>query len=264
MKSIEQEIKEKKSIAVMFSGGVDSSLLAKLAHDALGKDAIAITVISPLIPQRETEETKEIAKGIGIEQDTIELNELEDPYFATNSIDRCYRCRTLRNGRVNEWAEKRGIRTIADGLNHDDLNDYRPGIKASTEIWHPFVEYCMGKEEIRNRAKALGLKNWNKPSNACLASRLPYNFGLTRERIDMVEKAEKFLIRIGFKEVRVRCFPFGLASIETNEIEKAISSKENIVSTLRSFGFFFVDLDMEGFQSGKLNRTVTSIDEKHA
>ncbi len=257
MRSIEQEIKDKKSVAVMFSGGVDSTLLAKLAHDALGKDAIALTVVSPLIDPREIEEAKEIAENIGIEQTLIELNELDDPYFTSNPPDRCYRCRILRNIRVKEWAEERGIRTIADGLNYDDLKDYRPGIKASADVWHPFIELCMGKEEIRERAKALGLKNWNKPGNACFASRFPYNFELNKEKVDLVRKSENFLIEMGFRSVRVRYFPFNLASIETEDIEKALLFRAEIVSALRSFGFSFVALDLEGFQSGKLNRTVT-------
>jgi uncharacterized protein len=258
LEKIKEAIKERKKIVVMFSGGVDSTLLAKLAYDAIGENAIAVTIDSPVIPRSEIKEAKQLAELIGIKHKIIKLDELKSRHLIENPANRCYLCRKLRDAVIRKWAKERGFEIIADGLNYSDLGDYRPGIKASTEdgIWHPFIEFQVTKEEIREYSRLLGLPTWDKPSIACLCSRFPYEFGVTKEKLEKVEEAEEFLKSLDFKEVRVRYFPYDLALVEVDNVEKALKEKDVIVNQLRTLGFLFVSLDLEGFRSGKLNRTI--------
>jgi uncharacterized protein len=260
LQRISEAIKSKKKLVVMFSGGVDSTLLAKLAYEALGKNAVALTIDSPVIPRKEIEEAKNLANLIGIRHEFIELNELKSRHLIENPPDRCYLCRKLRDNIVKNWARENGFDVIADGLNFSDLQDYRPGVKASTEdgIWHPFIDFEVTKEEIREYSRKLGLPTWDKPAMACLCSRFPYGFGLNEERVRMVEKAENFLRELGFREVRVRFFPYKTAVIEAgrDEMELLMGKRTDIVLALQKIGFSFVTLDLEGFASGKLNRTI--------
>ncbi len=255
---VEEAIKNKGRLLVLFSGGSDSTLLAKLAYDVLGENAVAVTIDSPVIPRSEVKESRRLAGMIGIEHNIITLDELKSEHLIKNPPDRCYLCRKLRDEVVRKWADKRNFETIADGLHHSDMSDYRPGLKAATEdgIWHPFTEFKVTKESIKQYSRALNLETWHKPSMACLASRFAYGFGLTRDRVERVEKAEEFLRGLGFKEVRVRYFPYDLASVEVDDLKKACQKKEEIVTHLRALGFSFVSLDLEGFKSGKLNRTI--------
>ncbi|AIY87339.1 MULTISPECIES: ATP-dependent sacrificial sulfur transferase LarE [unclassified Thermotoga] len=260
LQRISEAIKSKKKLVVMFSGGVDSTLLAKLAREVLGKNAVALTIDSPVIPRKEIEEAKNLANLIGIRHEFIELNELKSRHLIENPPDRCYLCRKLRDNIVKNWARENGFDVIADGLNFSDLQDYRPGVKASTEdgIWHPFIDFEVTKEEIREYSRKLGLPTWDKPAMACLCSRFPYGFGLNEERVRMVEKAENFLRELGFREVRVRFFPYKTAVVEVgrDEMELLMGKRTDIVLALQKIGFSFVTLDLEGFASGKLNRTI--------
>ncbi|HBT99981.1 MAG: PP-loop domain protein [Thermotoga petrophila] len=260
LQRISEAIKSKKKLVVMFSGGVDSTLLAKLAREVLEKNAVALTIDSPVIPRKEIEEAKNLANLIGIRHEFIELNELKSRHLIENPPDRCYLCRKLRDNIVKNWARENGFDVIADGLNFSDLQDYRPGVKASTEdgIWHPFIDFEVTKEEIREYSRKLGLPTWDKPAMACLCSRFPYGFGLNEERVRMVEKAENFLRELGFREVRVRFFPYKTAVIEAgrDEMELLMGKRTDIVLALQKIGFSFVTLDLEGFASGKLNRTI--------
>ncbi len=149
---------------------------------------------------------------------------------------------------------------LADGLNYSDLSDYRPGLKAADEdhIWHPFIEFSVGKDEIRTLSRDLGLKGWGRPSVACLASRFPHGFAVTPQRVDRVDKAEEYLHSLGFQKVRVRHFPHDLAFVELDSPARAIELRAQITSRLRELGFSFVSLDLEEFASGKMNRTVNS------
>lgn len=256
IKRIKKAIKDKGKLVVMFSGGVDSTLLAKLAYDILGENSIAVTIDSPVIPRGEIEEAKKLAKLIGIKHEIIKIDELKSKHLIENPPNRCYLCRKLRDAAVKKFAKEKGFETIADGLNYSDLEDYRPGVTASTEdgIWHPFIEFRVTKEEIRTYSKLLNLPTWNKPSMACLCSRFPYGFGLTKERIKKVEKAEEFLKDLGFKNVRVRYFPYDFALIEVDDLEKALRERDKIVAQFKTLGFLFVSIDLEGFKSGKMNR----------
>ena len=245
-------------LVVLFSGGLDSTLLSKLAYDVLGKDAAALTIDSAVVPRSEIAAGRALAAEIGIRQHVLLLNELEQEHFKTNPPDRCYHCRKTRDAAAWRWAGENGYPTIADGLSYSDLDDYRPGLKAATEdlIWHPFIEFRVGKKDIREFSRELGLPGWDRPSVACLASRFPHGYPVTRTRVDRVDRAEEYLHGLGFRKVRVRHFPHNLAVVEVDDTERALQHRDLIVSRLRQLGFSFVSLDLEDFASGKMNRTV--------
>lgn len=244
-------------VLVLFSGGLDSSLLAKLAHDALGDDAAALTIDSAVIPRSEALTARQLAADIGIRQHVLEADELGLPHFAANPADRCYHCRKVRDALARRWAEEHGFSTIADGLNYSDLSDYRPGLKAANEdgVWHPFIEFTVSKDDIRAMTRALVLSGWNRPSMACLASRFPHGFAVTQERVERVDRSEEYLRSSGFIRTRVRHFPHDLAVVEVDDPVRAVQMRESIVEHLRAHGFAFVTLDLEDYASGKMNRT---------
>ncbi len=243
----------------MFSGGLDSTLLAKIAYDVLGSEATALTFDSPIIPRHEIEQAKKDARGIGIAHAIIPINELEQiQHFAENPPERCYLCRKKRNELVREWAGEHGFVTIADGMNFSDFDDYRPGMKASVEdqIWQPFVDLRITKDDIRHYSKELGLPAWDKPNTVCLCSRFPYGSHLTKENLWRVEAAEAYLSKLGFTGFRLRSFPYDMAVIELVDPEKALPYRQEIITALKDLGFLFVSLDLEGFVSGKMNRII--------
>ena len=261
MKRIEQlrdAVAARGRLLLLFSGGMDSALLARLAHDALGENAAALTIDSAVAPRSEMAMARTIAAEIGIKHHILRLNELEQEHFKTNPPNRCYYCRKTRDATAWRWAAEHGFETIADGLNYSDLSDYRPGLKAATEdhIWHPFIEFQIGKDDIRRFSRELGITGWERPSMACLASRFPHGYEVTPPRVDRVDRAEEFLRGLGFEKVRVRHFPHNLAVVEVGNAERALQQRDLIVSRLRELGFSFVSLDLEEFASGKMNRTV--------
>jgi len=245
-------------LLVLFSGGLDSALLAKLAHDELGENAAALTIDSAVVPRSEIATSRALAAEIGIKQHMLRLNELEQAHFKSNPRDRCYHCRKARDAAAWRWADERGFEAIADGLSYSDLSDYRPGLIAADEdrIWHPFIEFTIGKDDIRRFTRELGLSGWDRPSVACLASRFPHGFEVTPKRVDRVDRAEEFIRSLGFRSVRVRYFPNDLAVIETDNHAKLVGLRTTVVPRLRELGFSFVSMDLEDFSSGKLNRTV--------
>jgi uncharacterized protein len=257
--AMKEGFRAREKMAVLFSGGLDSTLLARLAYDVLENSVRALTFFTPIIHQEEAAEARMLAELIGIPCDVIAIDEMEeDPAFSLNQPDRCYTCRKIRNRAARSWADTQGIALIADGMNASDLKDYRPGIRASREdgIWQPFVEFGITKDEIREHSRELGLPTWEKPNTVCLCSRIPFGMEITRERLRRVEEAESFLKRLGFAVCRVRYFPLETAVVEIEDMGKALTYKELIVSTLRDMGFLFVTLDLEGFSSGKLNRSI--------
>ncbi|HHE41134.1 MAG TPA: ATP-dependent sacrificial sulfur transferase LarE [Dehalococcoidia bacterium] len=255
-----EAMRERRRLLILYSGGLDSTLLAKLAHDALGSNAATLTIDSALIPRSEISSSKTFAEEIGIDQNIVHPMELEEEHFRMNPPDRCYLCRKARDAVAWQWAREHEFEHIADGLSYSDLSDYRPGLRASTEdrIWHPFIEFKLGKGEIRRLSRELGLSGWDRPSMACLASRFPHGFGIDPVRVDRVDRAEEYLRGLGFTCVRVRHFPYNLAFVEVDDISRAVRMKDEIVARLRELGFAFVSVDLEQFASGKMNRTAVT------
>jgi uncharacterized protein len=247
-------------ILVSFSGGVDSGLLAKVACDVLGDKALSVLLDSKTLPRSERKAAEELAGSLGLNllvADGSAIMQSEE--FARNPSNRCYICKKCSCKVLKKIAEQRGIVCIADGANLSDLQDYRPGIQASDEdgIWHPFAEAGMTKEEIRETARAMGLPFWDKPSSACLASRIPYGEEITEEKLRRVEEAEELLKCMGFGELRVRAHG-RLARIELSpkDLKRALSCRERIAETLKAVGFQYVTLDLEGFRSGSMNEVL--------
>jgi len=256
---LKKAVRDREKMGVLFSGGLDSTLLARLVHDVLGNNVRALTFFSPIIHREEAAEARMLAELIGIPCDVVSIDEMEeDPAFSRNQPDRCYTCRKIRNRVAWNWSQDHGITLIADGMNASDLGDYRPGIRASQEdgIWQPFVEFGITKEEIREYSRQMGLPTWEKSNTVCLCSRIPFGMEITRERLRKVEEAESFLKRLGFPVCRVRYFPLETAVVEIEEFDRALAHKDLIVANLRELGFLFVTLDLEGFSSGKLSRPV--------
>ncbi|MBR2743400.1 MAG: ATP-dependent sacrificial sulfur transferase LarE [Clostridia bacterium] len=245
--------------AVAFSGGVDSTFLLAAAHIALGDRVTALTVRSPLFPERESDEADAFCAREGIKHIVIDIDPFSIPGFAENPPDRCYICKRVLFSRMKEEAERLGIPFVLEGSNADDTGDYRPGMRAVRElgIKSPLLDANLSKSEIRALSKELGLKTWQKPSFACLASRFVYGETITREKLLRIERAERFLFALGFTQVRVRMHG-DTARIETDpsEFSKVLSGAEAIDRELKSLGFLYVTLDLGGYKTGSMNKTI--------
>lgn len=246
-------------VAIAFSGGVDSSFLLKAASDALGSgNVIAITLKAAVNPEGEVVEATELAEFIRVKHIIIDVDVMSIPGFGENPPERCYLCKKAIFGRISEEAQAHGINTVFDGTNADDINDYRPGMRALGElgIISPLRECGLGKSEIRKYSRELGIKTWDKPSMACLASRVPYNEPITEEKLKMVGKAEGLLQAMGFVQFRVRCHG-GIARIEIAPEEMAkilnINIMKDINGKLKGLGFHYVTMDLQGYRTGSLN-----------
>lgn len=261
LKALQQYIKELGSLAVAFSGGVDSMFLLKTAHDVLGERTLAITVKSEAFPARETRETEEFCKREGISQLICECHPLELEAFAKNKKDRCYHCKKELFINITKMAAARGIVFVGEGSNLEDLGDYRPGLKAVRElgILSPLREMGFHKSEIRLLSKEMGLAAWDKPSYACLASRFAYGEQITKEKLSMVEHAENFMREQGFLQVRVRVHG-DVARIEAMPEDFSYflqeEKRERIYQTLKEIGFSYVALDLQGYRSGSMNENI--------
>lgn len=249
------------SAAVAFSGGADSALVAKIARDELGKRAIAVTIDSPMYPASELRQASSVAKEIGIEHVVVKVNPLAEKEFASNPPDRCYLCKLDDLKRIKDIAHRRRLNAIVDGSNADDKQDYRPGLKAKEEldVRSPLAEAEIGKQDVRGISRALKLPTARKSSSPCLASRIPYGEMITREKLAMIEEAEEFLKAKGFETVRVRMHG-DIARIEVDPKDIARLSSAGtriaIAKKLRSLGFAYVALDLEGYRTGSLNEVL--------
>ncbi|MDI6855678.1 MAG: ATP-dependent sacrificial sulfur transferase LarE [Candidatus Thermoplasmatota archaeon] len=261
LRFLKELIKARKNLLVAFSGGVDSTLVAKVAYDALGTNALAVTADSCTLSRKELELAKKTAKEIGISHKIIKFSELENKEFARNPVNRCYYCRKELALQLKKIAKQEEIENIADGVNSSDLKEHRPGIKAANEqnIWHPLVEAKIGKEDVRALAKRLKLSVSTKPSNACLASRIPYNEGITEQKLKRIEKAEEYLKKFGFAQVRVRAHEnIARIEVESKDIDKIINPKvmAKIIKKLKQLGFVYITLDLEGYRAGSMDEVL--------
>ncbi len=261
MHSILAALAGKGSALVAFSGGVDSSVLAALAYRALGDKAVAVTADSQTFAPGELECAKKVANEIGIKHFVVYYNELEEPEFAKNPVDRCYYCKKGLFRELKKIAAQHNIDTIIDGTNISDLKNHRPGYRAVMEegIYNPFVEFRVTKEEIREMAHALNLSVADKPSMACLSSRFPYGQKITPGALKRVDEAEDYLLRSGFSIVRVRDHA-GIARIEImpDEMHRFLRMREAVASEFKRLGFSYVTLDIIGFRSGSMDEVLYS------
>lgn len=250
------------SLAVGFSGGVDSSLLAAVAHDVLGDRMIAVTESDASVPEREVKEAVAFCKERGIRHILCKTDVLKEESFRHNSLDRCYFCKRGIFTEISRIAETNGIKYIAEGSNMDDIGDYRPGLRAVEElsVKSPLREAGLTKSDIRLIAKAMGLSAWSKPAYACLASRFVYGEEITEEKLHMIDRAEQFLIELGFFEERVRMHG-NMARIEVPpaDIPKIAADgiREAVYDKFKEIGFLFVALDLKGYRLGSMNATLS-------
>jgi uncharacterized protein len=258
MAVLEQLLQSFRPLVIAYSGGTDSTFLVKIAHSVLGNDVVATIVSSPLHPKREYEAAVDGIAAIGVRCETIQANLMAIPELTENPPDRCYHCKKALFTMIVKSAREQGVFHVAEGSNADDTSDYRPGMKALLElgIRSPLRDVNLAKEEIRELSLALGLPTWNKPAEACLASRFPYGERITPAKLKRVEEAEAHLRCLGFKEIRVR-FHGNLARIEVSlpEVPRFMDRdlRASVSERLKKAGFTYVAVDLEGYRRGSLN-----------
>lgn len=255
-------------VLVAFSGGVDSTLLLALAVRALGsRNVLAVTSTSPLVPRREVEEARRLADRLDAELVTIETRELDDPQFIANPPDHCYHCKRSLLQQLRALADHRGYTAVVLGNNADDTGDFRPGMAAARELGarSPLLEAGLTKQDVRQASRAMGLPTWDKPSYACLASRIPYGTPIDRRTLRRIERAEYVLRDLGFRQCRVRHHG-DVARIEVppEQIEQVLADRERISRELRELGYAYVTVDLQGFRSGSLNEPLSGAERQAA
>jgi uncharacterized protein len=249
-------------LLIGMSGGVDSVLLAKVAHEVLGERALAVTADSPSLPRRELREAEELAEKIGVRHLVIKTEELNDPRYAANPVNRCYFCKSELFTRLEQLAGELGFRWIAYGENYDDVGDHRPGSVAAGEhgARAPLKEAEFSKADIRQLAQELGLPVWDKPAFACLGSRFPYGSQITPEKLAQVEAAEELLWKLGFRQYRVRHHE-KIARIEVppEQMGELLAQAERVVAEFQQLGYTYVTMDLGGYQRGNMNKGVAAV-----
>jgi len=264
---LKEILAEMGSALVAYSGGADSSFLAFVAGEVLGSRALAVFEYSPVCPPEERDEAKALAEKLGIRYLMIESNELQNPLFVANTQDRCYYCRKELFHRLREIAAVKKIDWIIDGSNFDDQDDFRPGRKAAAEleVRSPLCEAGLTKEEIRKLSRDLALATWDKPASPCLASRIPYGTHVTRDILNRISEGEKYLRGLGIRELRLRHHG-DTARIEVDRQGMALLMDDRVrretVNKLKSLGYIYVTLDLEGYRSGSLNDVLHGLPER--
>ena len=250
-------------VAVAYSGGVDSTVVAQAAQVALGEAAVAVTAVSDSLAAGELEEAEALARQIGIAHRVIRTEEFADPNYLRNNTDRCYFCKSELYGRLSGLLGNLGVDVIASGANTDDSGDHRPGMRAAGEngVRHPLQECGLGKTEVRALARAWGLPTWDKPATPCLSSRVAYGEPVTPERVRMIDQAEHWLRGQGLRIVRVRYHKGDMARVEVplEALPRLVEPevRNELTRVFRELGFKYITLDLEGFRSGSLNALIS-------
>ncbi len=243
---------------IAYSGGIDSTLVAKVAYDVLGDRAIAITANSPSLLPEDLEDAKTQAQAIGIRHEIVATHEMDNPDYTSNPTNRCYFCKSELHDTLKPLAIDRGFGYVVDGVNADDLQDYRPGIQAAQErgARSPLAELGMSKLEVRELSRHLNLPWWDKPAQPCLSSRFPYGESITVEKLQRVGRSELYLRKLGWQNLRVRSDgDTARIEIPADQIQAFILNTDlpQLITQLKTFGFLCITLDLEGYRSGKLN-----------
>jgi len=244
---------------IAYSGGVDSTFLLRVASDLLGNNVMAVTARSETYPSHDLKTVLEIVSMLGVKHRFIDTDELDDPSFFENPPDRCYHCKKGLFLKLKTIAKAEGYRHVIDGSNRDDMEDFRPGIKAAEElgIRSPLKEAGLTKKDIRTLSMQMGLKTWDRPSSPCLSSRFPYGEKITRESLKMVEEAESFIRALGYQQVRVRHHrEIARIEIEKKDMERFMRDRQKVIERLKVIGYPYVCLDLEGYRAGSMNEVL--------